>query len=193
MNALLDGLPTAIEIDENIYEINTDYRTGLKIIMAFEDNELTNIEKQSILLSCLYKNVPSNIVLAIEKGVKFLNCGQKFCDTVNGEGQRIYSFKYDDRYIFSGVDRVLNGRLSKGDLVHWWEFVMAFMELPEDCMMSKIIYYRTQFSKGRLSKEERKVYFDNKEIFELPEELTNEETEKRSKFFEMLENNSRLS
>lgn len=188
MNALLDGLPTAIEIDENIYEINTDYRTGLKIIMAFEDNELTNIEKQSILLSCLYKNVPSNIVLAIEKGVKFLNCGQKFCDTVNGEGQRIYSFKYDDRYIFSGVDRVLNGRLSKGDLVHWWEFVMAFMELPEDCMMSKIIYYRTQFSKGRLSKEERKVYFDNRELFELPAELTKEEEKIYSTFMAKLVN-----
>lgn len=175
MSILIDGLPEAIEIDDTKYDINADYRTGLKIIMAFEDNELTNIEKQSILLSCLYKSVPSNIVLAVEKGVKFLNCGQSFCDTVNGEGQRVYSFKYDDRYIFSGVDRVLNGRLSKGDYVHWWEFVMAFMELPEDCMMSKIIYYRTQFNKGKLSKEEQRVYNENRVLFELTEELTPEE------------------
>ena len=64
---------------------------------------------------------------------------------------------------------------------------MAFMDLPEDCMISKIIYYRMQFAKGKLSKEEKKVYYDNRRIFELPEELTAEEEKARNKFFESLE------
>ncbi len=186
MNLLIDSLPTAIEIEGKIYNINTDYQTGLKIIMAFEDKTLTELEKQSILLNLLYREMPSNIGMALQKGIKYLNCGDSGQTENQGIEQRVYSFSHDGKYIFSAVDRVLNGRLSKGDFVHWWEFVMAFMDLPEDCMMSKIIYYRTQFAKGKLTKEEKKVYFDNRSIFELPVELSNEEETAKNKFFSLL-------
>lgn len=188
MNILIEGLPCFIRIDGKDYAINADYQTALKIMNVFEDNSLIAIEKNLLLLELLYKDVPDNYEEAIKKGLKFLNCGEEGSETSGEGGARVYSFKKDAKYIFSGVDKVLNGRLSKGDLVHWWEFVMAFMELPEDCMMSKIIYYRTQFSKGRLSKEERKVYFDNRELFELPAELTKEEEKIYSTFMAKLVN-----
>ena len=188
MNVLVNGLPKAIEINGIVYEINPDYRTCLKIITAFEDKALTELEKQSVLINLLYRKCPSDITQALLKGIKFLNCGESSSGDDNGGlNERIYSFSYDEKYIYSAVDRVLNGRLSKGESVHWWEFVMAFMDLPEDCMMSKIIYYRMQFAKGKLSKEEKKVYYDNRRIFELPEELTAEEEKARNKFFESLE------
>lgn len=187
MNILINGLPTAIEIDGKPYNINADYRTGLKIIIAFEDKALTELEKQSVLLNLLYKEMPSNVGIALQKGIKYLNCGDLERSEDKGIEQRIYSFSYDQKYVFSAIDRVLYGRLSKGEFVHWWEFITAFMDMPEDCMMSKIIYYRTQFQKGKLTKEERKIYFDNRSIFELPVELTNEEELKRERFMRRLE------
>ncbi len=187
MNLLIDGLPTAIEIDGLVYEINSDYQTGIKIITAFEDKEITSLEKQSVLINLLYKNCPQNIEIALEKGVKFLNCGDLNASESEDNGQRVYSFSHDEKYIFSAVDRVLNGRLSRKEYVHWWEFVMAFMDLPEDCMMSKIIYYRTRCETGKLTKEEKKAYFDNRKVFELPLELTAEEQAKADDFMRLLE------
>lgn len=186
MSMLISGLPTAIEIDGQIYEINADYQTALKIIMAFEDSELTGFEKSLLLIDLLYKERPQNTEEAINKGVKYLDCGENQGKGEPIDTQRKYSFAHDEKYIFSGVDRVLNGRLSKGDFVHWWEFVMAFMELPEDCIMSKIIYFRTQFAKGKLTKEELRAYQENRDLFELPEEFTAEEQAKADEFMRLL-------
>lgn len=186
MNILINGLPTAIEIDGEVYEINSDYQTGIKIITAFEDNEITSLEKQSVLLNLLYKEIPTNIGIASQKGIKYLNCGDSGQPENQDVEQRVYSFSHDEKYIYSAVDRVLNGRLSRKEYVHWWEFVMAFMDLPEDCMMSKIIYYRTRYATGKLTKEEKEVYFDNRKAFELPTELSNEEETAKNKFFSLM-------
>ena len=156
-----------------------------------EDNELTDREKGIILLKNLYKEIPVNIEEAVEKGIRFLDRGKS---PQGSESQKLqdrrYSFKKDDNYIYSAVDRVLSGRLSKGELVHWWEFVMAFMEMPEDCMISKIIYYRTQYAKGKLTPEERRAYNESIELFELPMEMDAEEEEKHNEFMGKLGINS---
>ncbi|MDD3041039.1 Gp15 family bacteriophage protein, partial [Bacteroides sp.] len=115
-----------------------------------------------------------------------LDCGEVSKGSGGEPSSRKYSFTHDEKYIFSGVNKVLNGRLSTGEFVHWWEFVMAFMELPEDCVMSKIIYFRTQFAKGKLTKEEKQVYYENRSMFELPVELTAEEEAAEAQFMELL-------
>lgn len=192
MGILISGLPQAIEIDDVIYDINTDYQTCLRIIMAFEDNNLAAFEKIHILINLLYKETPHDFEQAYLKGIKFLDCGESHedKDSCKIERDRLYSFEHDEKYIFSGVDRVFNGRLSKGDYVHWWEFVMAFMELPDDCTMSRILYFRTQHSRGKLTKDEMRVWNENRELFELPESLSYEEEQAKNKFMELLKNNS---
>lgn len=187
MNLLLSRLPDTIKVGNKLYKINADYRTGVKIILAMEDANLTDREKQVVLVSLLYKETPKDFAEAVLQGVKFLNCGSQSVDENKGQdSRRLYSFAHDDKYIFSGVDRVLNGRLSRGEDVHWWEFVMAFMELPEDCTMSKIIYFRSRYAKNKLTKEERKLYAENRELFELPQELSAEEQSALDEFMGLL-------
>ncbi len=187
MGVLTSGLSTAISVNGEAYKIRADYQTCLKIIMAFEDRELTSTEKAMVLLELLYIDKPTDLQTALEKGVQFLDCGEKREEGgESGENSRKYSFAHDEKYIFAGVNKALNGRLSTGDFVHWWEFVLAFMDLPEDCMMSKIIYYRTQHAKGKLTREEREVWAKNKDIFELPVEMTVEEQQKEAEFLRRL-------
>lgn len=62
---------------------------------------------------------------------------------------------------------------------------MAFMELPEDCMMTRIIYLRTQQAKGKLTKEERQQWYEMRDILELPIELTAEEQAARDEFMRL--------
>ena len=186
MGMLISGLPTAIMVNGTAHEIDASYHTCLTIIIAFEDNSLTNTEKAMLLLDLLYKNKPSDLNTAFEKGIQFLDCGEVSKGGEGGYSERRYSFSYDEKYIFSGVNRVLNGRLSTGEFVHWWEFVMAFMELPEDCIMSRILYFRSQFAKGKLTKEEKQVYYENRSMFELPIKLTAEEEAAEAEFMALL-------
>lgn len=183
---LTDGIPIAIEVEGIEYDINADYQTGIKIIMAFEDNELTQYEKCMVLVELLYKETPHNLNEAVSQGIRFLDCGGNSQGTGESDGARKYSFTQDDKYIYRAVDGVLQGRLSKGNFVHWWEFVLAFMELPEECFMSRIIYLRTQKAKGKLTKEERALYYKIRDIVDLKEEYSFEEQEQVNKFMELL-------
>jgi hypothetical protein len=187
MGVLTSGLPTKISVNGEVCRIRADYQTGLKIIMAFEDKELTSIEKAMILLELLYIDKPKDIQTALEKGVLFLDCGEeRRGGEESGDTSRKYSFAHDEKYIFAGVNKALNGKLSTGDFVHWWEFVLAFMDLPEDCLMSKIIYYRTQHAKGKLTREEQEVWAKNRDLFELPVEMTAEEETTLNDFMQRL-------
>lgn len=186
MGLLISGLPTAILVDEQVCRIDASYHTCLKIIMAFEDNTLTNAEKAMVMIDLLYIDKPASFNSAFEKGIQFLDCGEAGRRDVEEPTDRKYSFSHDEKYIYSGVNRVLNGRLSTGEFVHWWEFVMAFMELPEDCIMSRIIYFRTRFAKGKLTKEEKQVYYENRSMFELPLDLSADEQAKADEFMRLL-------
>jgi hypothetical protein len=187
MNILIDGLPTAIEIDGHEYSINADYQTGLKIIVAFEDSELAIFERCLVLVELLYKEKPENFQEAVRLGIVFLNGGtDPKEEKQKADGNRYYSFNHDARWIYAGVDRVLQGRLSRGEIVHWWEFMTAFMELPEGCMMGRILYLRQQYAKGKLTKEERQQWSEMRDILELPVELTSEEQSMADEFMRLL-------
>jgi hypothetical protein len=189
MNILIDGLPTAIEVDGHEYEINADYQTGLRIITAFEDGDLTVQERCAVMVNLLYKEQPANFQEAVRMGIIFLDGGKdpEEKSKTMSDGNRYYSFLHDAGWIYAGVDRVLQGRLNRGDFVHWWEFITAFMELPEDCMMSRILYLRQQYVKGKLTKEERKLWYEMRDTLELPVELTEQERAAQDEFMRLLE------
>lgn len=194
MNLLTENLPDKIDVEGEIIEIDTDYRNCLMIILAWEDKELTTHEKISITIDRLYNKKPRNIEIALQKAMLFLNCGEE-CKENKRQEKRIYSFEKDNKYIYSAVDKVLEGKLSEGKKIHWWIFYMAFMELPEDCMFSKIIYLRNQKKKGKLTKDERKIYSQMRDILELetPKQsiMTEKEQENYDRFLKLVEEGER--
>lgn len=186
MNVLIDGLPTAVEIDGQEYELNTDYRVGLQIMTAFEDPDLTGFEKQVVMLQLLYPVVPSNAHRAAELAVKFLNCGQepKQSDE-EPDATRYYSWSQDSRYIMSAIEQAYHIDLSQAKM-HWWRFSYMFLDLHENCFFSRLIYLRKQKAKGKLTKEEKEWYYSMREIVDLPEVYTSEEQATINKFMAQL-------
>ena len=53
MNILTEQLPTAVLVAGHEYEINSDYRTCLNVMLAFEDGGLTDAEKTQIMIENL--------------------------------------------------------------------------------------------------------------------------------------------
>lgn len=187
MNILTDRLPTAVEIDGKEYEIDTDFRTSLQIIMAFEDVNLTSYEQSAIMLSLLYgEEIPPNINKAQELAIKFLNYGSEDGEGASsGQAERLYSFSKDAKYIYSAIKGTHGIDLETVDL-HWWKFCYLFLDLNEDCFFSKIIYYRTQRNRGKLTKEEQEYCAQIKDILDLPKVRTSQEIAAQNEFMELL-------
>ena len=158
MNALLDKFPTKTEIDGIVYELNTDYRNCLNIILAFEDKELNDYEKTEVMLELLYgkDNIPINIELAMQKAILFLDCGEIKQEGSNSvPEQRLYSFTKDAKYIYSAIKQTHRIDLENIEYLHWWKFVYLFLDLNKECFFSQMIYLRSQRKKNKLSKEEK--------------------------------------
>lgn len=191
MNILLENCPTAVEINGIEYDINTDFRVGINIMLAFEDPELTLYEKQLIMLNLLYPKIPKNIKKAVEMAVKFLNCGEDSKSSAADREERLYSFEYDAKYIYSAIKQTHGIDLEQTDYLHWWKFVYMFMDLREDCFFSRILYYRRQKSKGKLTKEEAEYCNRIRDIIELPVHYTEQEKEIEAEFMRLLREGER--
>lgn len=168
MNALIHRFPTETIIDGLHYQINSDFRTCLKAILAFEDSELADFEKHGVMLELLYPAIPQNIQKAIEKAIQFLNGGDGELSSCESETSgRLYSFSKDAKYIYSAIKQTHGIDLESINYLHWWKFIYLFMGIDEKCFFSRMIYYRQKMKKGMLTKEEREYCNSIAEILAL--------------------------
>jgi len=187
MNILLDPLPDAVEIDGVAVPIRTDFRAALRIILAFEDNSLTVIEKQAVLLDNLYPEPPANVTRALEQGVKFLDGGSAASDDDDNEPIRVYSFSQDARLIFAAF-RQTHGIDLQTATLHWWAFLALFMDIGADTALSHLISLRHRVKTGKATKEERRLAQEMGESFEIADldTLTLEEREEEAEFLRLV-------
>jgi len=183
MNILIEELPNAVEIDGIEYEINSGFRSCLRIILAFEDNELAAIEKQMVLIDNLYKNKPDNLDQATRQGIKFLNGGRDELEA--GNDMRLYSFNKDAPFIMAAFKQTHGIDLDTANM-HWWKFMTLFMDMGSDTTFSNLVSLRKRVKTGKASKEERAMAREIADIFDLPEidNRTLEERELDNEFVE---------
>ena len=187
MNILTDVLPTAITVTDTEYKIDSDFRTCLKIILAFEDNELTPQEKQVILLSMLFVKMPRDIGQALAQANVFLN-GGKVSEEDTVAHPRLYSFSKDANFIFAAFKQTHNIDLQIENF-HWWKFLALFMDLGTETTFCQLISLRKRINAGTATKEERAAAREMGDIFEVPEvdDRTLEEKEAEIQFMKLVE------
>ena len=189
-NILTAPLPKRIKISNEIYDINYDYRTIINILLAFEDEDLTKEEQLYIMVKNLYKKeIPEkDMKEACEKAIKFIDCGVEEKD-IKPSSSRIYSFKKDANYIFTGINSTHQIDIEEKSDLHWWKFMSLFMDMSPDCMFGELIYYRKRKQEGKLTKEEKQNYEKIKDIVEL--DYVKKPSEARRKFFEQYNKNKK--
>jgi hypothetical protein len=189
MNILTEQLPTAVEIDGQDYPINTDFRDSLRVILAFEDTDLTGEEKSLILLENLYPAPwPDNLNKAVNQGIKFLNGGE--IDAEEPEIKpRLYSFDKDSDFIFAAYKQTHNIDLADIEYLHWWKFLALFMDLGSETTFNQLIGLRKRLKSGRATKEERAAAKEIRDLIDLPEidSRTVEEREAEAEFLRLVE------
>lgn len=184
MNILVDAPTESVDISGKIYQLNTDFRTCLKIIMAFEDNDLTPQEKQLILLGNLYSVVPNDLTAALERANWFLNGGKENTPDENPTSPvRVYSFAKDGNFIYAAFRQTHGIDLATAQL-HWWTFLALFMDLGQDTTFCQLTALRKRLKTGKASKEEKAAAYEMGEMIDLPEvdERTLDEKEAENEF-----------
>ncbi len=198
MNILTDAPPETVEINTTEYRLNTDFRACLKIIMAFEDNELTPQEKQLILLGNLYSVVPNDLNAALDRANWFLNGGKETTpDEVTPTHIRVYSFAKDGNFIYAAFRQTHGIDLATAQL-HWWTFLALFMDLGQDTTFCQLTALRKRLKTGKASKEEQAAAHEMGEMVDIPDvddrTLSEKEAENEflRKFYELKEKRNGL-
>lgn len=173
-NPLTDGFPTAVVVGGAEYTIDTDFRTAITIMEAFEDPELTWLDKQDVALALLYgDHIPEDLAAAFDMAVFFLDCGETHEGWDRGEDprtDRLYSFQHDARYIYSAIQMTHGIDLAAVGYMHWWRFCYLFQDLREDCYFQRMVYLRSQRARGKLTKAEREEWRRNEAVLLLTEQ-----------------------
>lgn len=172
MNILIDLVPTTVNIDNKEYEINSDFRTSILFELLMQDGTIEEDDKILMALQLYYPDIPENIKKAIEQMLWFYRCGKDVSSSKgNGKSKgvtQIYSFEYDDDYIYSAFLDQYNIDLQDIEYLHWWKFKAMFKSLKDDNMIVKIMGYRSMDLSKVKDKEQKAYYKRMQKLYEIP-------------------------
>ncbi len=173
-------LPKEICIHDEPYRIRTDYRAILDILKAAADPELTDQEKNIVMLEILYMNPeeipPEYLEEALIKGKEFIDCG------VREEGKekvRLMDWEQDSPIIASAINKTVGKDVRSLKYMHWWTFVGAYMEIGDGLFHQVIMIRQKKAKKKKLEKWELEFYRKNRSLVDLDQKKQERSTEEK--------------
>ena len=166
MNLICDRLPESVEIDGEIYFLNTDFKVWMKI------EQLLNKRTESALFKALclcFKRLPPDALKALSAMTDFLMCGKK-AKQGSKKTERLYDFDLDSGLILSSFLSAYNIDLRKTSM-HWYVFVNLISSLPENTVFSKAVFFRGVDLSLIKNKEDKKYYKKMKSVYRLEEKI----------------------
>ena len=186
------NFPTSLNIGGVEYEIRTDYRVILDLLMALNDPELSDSDNKMsaymqsrVILEIMFPdwdNIPKEYIQeALDKVAEFIDMG--IGD--DSKKPKTMDWEQDAPIIIPAINKVLNKEIRAEKYMHWWTFLGAYMEIGEG-LFSNIIHIRQKKAKGKkLEKWEQDFYKENKSLidFQHKEKRSNEEKEMLRDYF----------
>ena len=165
---MFQRLPYYVFLKNKKYKINVDFRKMIMFEEIMQDKTMPKIDKIKKRFTAVneynYYNLICNKELykeACDKLIWFYKCGRE--DYKKGRGGagaptlQIYSYEYDDEYIFSAFWQEYRIDLTR-DKVHWWKFKALLKSLKDDVQFEKIKSYRAYKGEDKNLKELREYY-----------------------------------
>lgn len=177
MNILLDELP---QKTPNGYIISADFRNSIKFELLMQDNTITEQLKLSIALNLYYEKIPQDLDKALKDIIWFYKGDKeekKSTQKQEKKQKQIYSYEFDNEYIYSAFLQQYNIDLNEIDYLHWWKFKALFQGLNDNTQFVKIMSYRSVDLGKIKDKEEKKRYKELQKLYALPDMRTQEQKE----------------
>lgn len=173
MNILVEPLPQAVIVGKQEYKIRTNFRIFIMFETLWQEESLELKEKLIRSLRLCYYEIPQNYEEAVNALLWFYKCGkedspQKQAIASRRGKTRVYSFDYDDDYIFAAFMSQYGINLQRIKYLHWWEFRAMFNSLTNSNEFVKIMEYRSIDLTEDMPKEQKAFYRKMKLIHALP-------------------------
>lgn len=197
---MIGTLPEVLTVGGEDYSIRTDYRNVLDVFEAFQNPDLSDVEKWEIAIymmfecfSCYddaFEAAEAGFLVEgaengfpIDEAIKqiswFISAGQPEKNIVE---LPVYSWTQDEQMIFSAVNKVAGRETRELKYLHWWTFLGYFNEVGEGTF-SFIVGIRHKLNKGKkLEKHEKEFLSYNKELVLMKKPLTKEEQEQEDAY-----------
>lgn len=172
---MIYDLPTSLSVCGVEYEIRSDFRQVLDVILALNDAELTDTEKMYVALCIFYpdfESIPSEHCReALRQCFWFIN-GGKDEEQEQKKPVKLMDWEQDFQYLVSPINRVLGCEVRAEKYLHWWSFLAAYMEIGE-CTFAQIVHIRSMKAKGKkLSKQDQEWYAQNRSLVDMKTNYT---------------------
>lgn len=177
MSIIIDALPSAYEYDGRVYDMQTDFREWMKFELLLTDTDIPINDKSRRLLELVFPQIPPDENLW-DFILWFYQCGKEGARaSKKAKSQKqtaIYSFEYDDGYIYSAFREIYNINLITVPYLHWWEFKSMFRAL-HDCKIVDIMGYRSEKISRDTPEYHKKFLTEMKRVYALPKSLTEQQ------------------
>lgn len=171
---MFNRLPYFVILQKRKYKINADFRNMISFENKLQDRSVDNSKKIEYGLKHFYpvffnnnnyKMLLQNPQLyeeACNKLVWFYKCGRenyhKTKGNEKGRNKQIYSYEFDDEYIYGAFYEQYSIDLAY-DKVHWWKFKSLLKSLKDDTEFVKIQEYRA-YDGGDKNRIELRNYWE---------------------------------
>ena len=189
---MFNRLPYFVILQGKKYKINVDFRNMISFENKVQDKSVDKSKKieyglrrfyPAFFYAENYNKLLHNPLLykeACEKLIWFYKCGRdnyhKTKENSKGSNKQIYSYEYDDEYIYGAFYEQYSIDLAY-DKLHWWKFKALLKSIKDDTEFVKIKGYRAYTGKDKNMLELR-------DYWELPKPV--EEQERINKIYEAL-------
>lgn len=161
-------LPQYLNISGKEYEIRSDYRAVLDVLMACNDPELNDEVKAWVMLTIMIPDLetipPEHLGEAGEKVGQFIDCGQQESGKPH---PRLIDWEQDASIIVSAVNSVAHTEIRALPYLHWWSFWAYFMEIRESLFSSVLSIRKKKASRKKLERYEEEYYRENRGLIDL--------------------------
>lgn len=181
-NILLDKLP---QFTRNGLRIRTDFRESIKFELLMQDKRINEKDKIMQALKLYYYDWKKikDLKQAINDLLWFYRCGKEIeKQNISNEERiqktkQIYSYEFDDEYIYSAFMGQYKIDLNSIRYLHWWKFKALFNSLNENTQFVKIMGYRAMDISKIKDKNIKANYRKMQKTYALPDMRTEEEKE----------------
>lgn len=182
MNLLIDELPRTVRVGRDEYEIRTDFRIWILFELLWQDDSICPKDKVRKSLALCYPEIPRDYAGAANALLWFYKCGkedtpQKQAMNARKGKTRIYSFDYDDDYIYAAFMAQYGIDLQDAGNLHWWKFRAMFNSLTNQNEFVRIMEYRSVDLTEDMPEGQKAFYRKMKMIHALPLPKDEEETQ----------------
>lgn len=177
---MIGRLPVKLNINGVDRAIRSDFRVALLIFQAYNDPDLQQHEKTTVMLDCLYEDFKdmseNDLSEAIQQALWFLDGGGTETESSNhAKAKKVMDWEQDEQMIFSAINKVAGFETRIMEYIHWWTFLGYFNEIGEG-LFSTVLSIRSKLNKNKkLDKTEKEFYKENKHLIDLKQRYSTQQ------------------